>query len=75
MNLGVIAIIVIFQPELRTWLEQLGTNKLAKFFGIDKDLATKTKEDIYKIVIATTELSKKKTGALIVFERDIKFKI
>lgn len=71
MNLGVIAVIVIFQPELRRALEQLGTNKLAKFFGIEKDLATKTKEDIYKIVIAATELSKTKTGALIVIERDI----
>lgn len=72
MNLGVIAIIVIFQPELRRGLEQLGTNKFTKFFGIDKDLATKTKEDIYKVVIAATELSKAKTGALIVIERDIK---
>ncbi len=72
MNLGVIAIIVIFQPELRRGLEQLGTNKFTKFFGIDKDLSTKTKEDIYKIVIAATELSKSKTGALIVIERDIK---
>ena len=72
MNVGVIAIIVIFQPELRRGLEQLGTNKLTKFFGIDKDLSTKTKEDIYKVVIAATELSKTKTGALIVIERDIK---
>jgi diadenylate cyclase len=72
MNLGVIAIIVIFQPELRRALEQLGTNKFTQFFGIDKDLATKTKEDIYKVVIAATELSKTKTGALIVMERDIK---
>lgn len=72
MNLGVIAIIVIFQPELRRGLEQLGTNKITKFFGIDKDVSTKTKEDIYKVVIAATELSKAKTGALIVFERDIK---
>lgn len=72
MNLGVIAIIVIFQPELRRGLEQLGTNKLTKFFGIDKDVSTKTKEDIYKIVIAATELSKTKTGGLIVLERDIK---
>ncbi len=72
MNLGVIAIIVIFQPELRRGLEQLGTNKLTKFFGIDKDVSTKTKEDIYKVVIAATELSKAKTGALIVLERDIK---
>ncbi len=72
MNLGVIAIIVIFQPELRRGLEQLGTNKLTKFFGIDKDVSMKTKEDIYKVVIAATELSKAKTGALIVLERDIK---
>ena len=72
MNLGVIAIIVIFQPELRRGLEQLGTNKFTQFFGLDKDLATKTKEDIYKVVIAATELSKTKTGALIVIERDIK---
>ena len=71
MNWGVIALIVIFQPELRRALEQLGTNKFAKFFGIDKDIAAKTKEDIYKIVIATEELSKSKTGALIVIERDI----
>ena len=46
MNWGVIAIIVIFQPELRRGLEQLGTNKFTKFFGLDSDLATKTKEDI-----------------------------
>ena len=72
MNFGVIAIIVIFQPELRRGLEQLGTNKLTKFFGIDKDLSTKTKEDIYKVVIAAQELSNAKTGALIVIERDIK---
>ena len=72
MNWGVIALIVIFQPELRRALEQLGTNRLTQFFGIDKDLVTKTKEDIYKIVIAATELSKSKTGALIVIERDIK---
>ena len=71
MNWGVIALVVIFQPELRRGLEQLGTNKLTKFFGIQSDLATKTKEDVYKVVIAATELSKTKTGALIVFERDI----
>lgn len=71
MNWGVIAIVIIFQPELRRALEQLGTNKLTKFFGLESDLATKTKEDIYKVVIAATELSKSKTGALIVIERDI----
>ena len=49
-----------------------GTSKLTRFFGIDKDIETKTKENIYKIVIAVAELAKSKTGALIVIERDIK---
>ena len=70
---GVIALIVIFQPELRRVLEQLGTNKFTKFFGIglEKSLETKTKEDIYKVVIAAKELSNNKVGGLIVIERDI----
>ena len=72
MPYGVIALIVIFAPELRRMLEQLGTNKLTRYFGIDKDLETKTKEDVYKVVIATTELAKTKSGGLIVIERDIK---
>ena len=72
LSYGVIALIVIFQPELRRALEQLGTNKLTRFFGMEKDLETKKKEDIYKILIAVSELKKTKTGALIVLERDIK---
>ncbi len=74
MNWGVILLIIIFQPEIRRALEQLGTNKFTKLFGMDKDIATRTKEDIYKIAIAATELSKSRTGALIVIERDIKIK-
>lgn len=74
MTYGVLVLIVIFQPELRRALEQLGTNKLTHFFGIDKDIVAKTKEDIYKIVIAAFELSKSKTGGLIVIERDIQIK-
>ena len=70
---GVIALMVIFQPELRRVLEQLGTNRFTKFFGIglEENLETKTKENIYKIVIAAKELSNTKTGGLIVLERDI----
>lgn len=72
LSYGVIALIVIFQPELRRALEQLGNNKLTRFFGIEKDVETKNKEDIYKILIAVNELAKTNTGALIVIERDIK---
>lgn len=74
MTYGVILLIVMFQPELRRALEQLGSNKINKFFGIEQDIATKVKENIYKVVIAATELSNTKTGALIVFEKDIKLK-
>lgn len=74
MNWGVILLIIIFQPEIRRALEQLGTNKFTKFFEMDKDIVSKTKEDIYKIAIAASELAKSKTGALIVIERDIKIK-
>ena len=60
MSYGVILLIVIFQPELRRALEQLGTSKISRFFGIDRDIAAKTKENIYKIAIAAVELSKRK---------------
>lgn len=73
MPYGVIALIVIFQPELRRMLEQIGTSKFIRYFGIgvEKDVASKMKEDIYKIVIAAKELSNEKIGGLIVIERDI----
>ena len=75
MTYGVILLIVLFQPELRRALEQLGSsNKLTRFLGLEKDIISKTKEDIYKIGIAVMELSKTKTGALIVIERDIRLK-
>ena len=68
---GVIALVVIFQPELRRALEQLGTNKLTNFFGMEKSLEARTRENIYKIVIAVEEMAKTKTAALIVIQRDI----
>ena len=72
MTYGVIALLIIFQPELRRALEQLGSSTFTKMFGMDKSLRDKTKEDIYKVVIAVEEMAKSRTGALIVFERDIK---
>lgn len=72
MTWGIVALIVIFQPELRRGLEQLGTNKFTKFFGMDKDILAKRKEEVYKIAIAASELSKQKIGGLIVIERDIR---
>ena len=74
MTYGVFCLIVIFQPEIRRGLEQLGSNPISKFFGLDSEIENKSKENIYRIVIAAIELAKQKTGALIVIERDIKIK-
>lgn len=74
MSYGFIMLIIVFQPELRRALEQLGTTrKFSRWFGLDdKDLNAKKKENIYKIAIAAVELAKQKKGALIVIEREIR---
>lgn len=74
MTYGVILLIVLFQPELRRGFEQLGSNKVNKFFGIAEEIANKKRENIFRLSVAVSELSAAKTGALIVIERDIKLK-
>ncbi len=74
MTYGVILLIVLFQPELRRGFEQLGSNKVNKFFGIAEEIANKKRENIFRLSVAVSELSVAKTGALIVIERDIKLK-
>lgn len=70
---GILILVIIFQPELRKMLEQLGTSKLNNYFGITGESSNnKMKENIYKIAIACNNLAKTKTGALIVIEKDIK---
>ena len=66
---GPIAIIVIFQPEIRTSLEQLGRNQL---LGRHKTLTVDEREQlVYELVSAIDYLRKERIGALIVLERDI----
>lgn len=74
MSYGIILLIIVFQPELRRGLEQLGTTNrfYRSFMGWDQDSIAKKKENIYKIAIAASDLSKQRKGALIVIERDIK---
>lgn len=68
-----IALVVLFQPELRRALEQLGRSKFSGWFGVDEDeQAIKTASFIEEIIKTANELSKSKTGALIVFERQTK---
>ena len=66
---GPLALIIIFQPEIRSVLEQLGRSQL---LGRHKVLTVDEREKmIYEIVQAMDYLRKSKIGALIVIERDV----
>ncbi len=66
---GPLALIVIFQPEIRNILEQLGRNQL---LGRHKVLTVDEREHmVYELVQAMDYMRKQKIGALIVLERDI----
>ena len=75
----IISIFVLFQPEIRRALEQLGRkNILASVFniaGVSEDLVhtAKTQEKtVMEIIKACMEMSRTKTGALIVIEQDVR---
>lgn len=74
MTYGILALVIIFQPEIRRGLEDLSMSKMARFFGMYTENKNATKEDIYKVVIAAKNLSKAKVGGLIVLEKDITLK-
>ena len=66
---GPVALIIIFQPEIRTILEQLGRNQL---LGRHKTLTVDEREHlVYEMINAIDYLRKERIGALIVIERDI----
>lgn len=72
INVGIIAIVVIFQPEFRKALEQLGQKNIVKSlitFDDTKDRNERFSDHtLNEIVRATFELARSKTGALIVLE-------
>jgi diadenylate cyclase len=73
-SIGLLAILVLFQPELRTALEKVGGTPLTGIKSISaesKDLATRNAE-IDAICTAVSDLSRDKVGALLVIERSTK---
>ncbi|HEX9062270.1 MAG TPA: diadenylate cyclase CdaA [Clostridia bacterium] len=67
------ALVVIFQPELRRGLEQIGRSKFRDFFSFDEgEYNIQTTAMIEEIVKSASILSRTFTGALIVIERDTK---
>ena len=75
INVIMLAIVILFQPELRRALDELGRkNYISNFFKslnpkamVEKSLDDRT---IYELVKTSIQLSKDKTGALMVIERD-----
>ncbi len=77
LSLGVTALVVVFQPELRRALEQVGRTKIGLTMFSQGDIDEDEQERRWRSAIAaicesTVSLSRQKIGALIVIERDTK---
>ena len=68
VELGLIALVIIFQPELRRFLEQMGSGRLKEMFTSEPK-AEEQETAILQTVDAYASLSRDKVGALMVFER------
>lgn len=70
MNSAIVVLAVVFQPELRRVLERLGRTRLSRGGYVDEQLETLSQciDDVSK---AAGNMSEKKVGALIVFERQV----
>ncbi|MCD7749799.1 MAG: diadenylate cyclase CdaA [Oscillospiraceae bacterium] len=67
-SIGIIAVVVLFQPEIRRALERVGSNPMFSFLG--RDWGSQALENvIMQTVYACEDMAKSRTGALIVFER------
>ena len=70
VDIGVLALIILFQPEIRQILEQMGSRRFTALF-VPTASVTGLEQTIAQTVLACTEMSKTRTGALIVFEQEI----
>lgn len=67
MQVGVTALLIVFQPELRRGLEHMGRSKLGGIFTFEEP--RELSDLIDEVCIAVSSCAKTKTGALIVFEK------
>ena len=74
LNILVIALLILFQPELRAALEQIGQGKFIRgFFRVGRSQSTAwyPSEVVEAVIDATYVMAQNRTGALIVLEREI----
>lgn len=73
MDIGILALIILFQPEIRQLLERLGGTNIKLFRLIRSEkVVSEMEKAIEQTVLACTEMSQTKTGVLMVFEREIR---
>lgn len=69
LAVGLIAVVVLFQPEIRRMLDHLGSVRLKRFLGTEKQ-----EQEMFSVISQTVSacetMSRERIGALIVFERD-----
>ena len=69
LAVGLLAVVVLFQPELRRMIDHLGNLKLKRFFGIEKP-----EQEMVPVILQTVQacevMSHERVGALIVFARE-----
>lgn len=70
VSVGLIALIILFQPELRRILDHVGNVKIKKLFGVERASGQEYENVITQTVMACEQLSHDRMGALIVFTRD-----
>ena len=69
LQIGLLAFVILFQPELRRMLDRLGNVRIRSFLGVEKP-AQELEGVISQTVMACEILSREKVGALIVFARE-----
>ena len=69
LAVGLLAFVVLFQPELRRMLDHLGNVKISKYFGMSRPVQ-EMDAVITQTIRACEAMSREKVGALIVFARD-----
>ena len=71
VEIGILALVILFQPEIRRILEEMGSRRFIAFFTHGAENVNVMEQTISQTVLACTEMSQSRTGALIVFEREI----
>ncbi len=71
-QVGIITLVILFQPELRSVLEKVGTQPLKGLKNISDAGTSAAHNIIEEVTSAVFDMSESKTGALIIFERETK---